>query len=222
MSDGDRDSKPEKFSSLLGPEPAWLKCTCGALTSRVPCWDCDRAMMARVDADRARAIAAGSIPSRYAWARSDSPLLGARVKLRDPVDTVVRRVLGASRVVFSGPSGAGKTSLAAACLRDRGAAGLFVSALRLGTARIQTHAGQGEAALVERAMEAPVLLIDELGGEQRTTTNAVRDVIFARHDADLTTWVTTGFRGAQLAEMYGDGMLRRLTEGAYVVALGAT
>jgi DNA replication protein DnaC len=146
------------------------------------------------------------------------------VKLRDPNATslaeTIRRVLASSRVVFAGPSGAGKTSLAIACLRERAPHGLFVSALRIGTARIQSHAGQGEAALVEQAIAAPLLLLDEVGGEQKTATNAVRDVIFARYDADLPTWITTGFKGGELAAMYGDGALRRLTEHAYVVQLG--
>ncbi len=124
-------------------------------------------------------------------------------------------------MVFSGPSGAGKTSLACACLRERIPHGLFVSAIKLGTARIQHSAGDGEAALVQRAMTVPLLLLDEVGGEQKTATNAVKDVIFARYDADLPTWITTGFRLSQLAEMYGDGTSRRLTENVYVVHLGA-
>ena len=48
----------------------------------------------------------------------------------------------------------------------------------------------------------------------------MRDVLFARHDADLPTWITTGFSSQQLAETYGDGAVRRITEGAYVVKLG--
>ena len=123
-------------------------------------------------------------------------------------------------MVFVGPSGSGKSSLACACLRRRIPHGLWLSALRLGTARIQHSAGDGEAALVARAMAVPLLLLDEVGGETKTATNAVRDVLFARHDADLPTWITTGFSSQQLAETYGDGAVRRITEGAYVVKLG--
>ena len=43
-----------------------------------------------------------------------------------------KRVLASPRVVFTGPSGAGKTSLACACLRERIPHGLFLSALKLG------------------------------------------------------------------------------------------
>lgn len=224
MSDGDRDDKPEKFTSLLGPEPTWLTCSCGAQSMRAPCWDCDRQMAANIEASQRKAAAIATIPARYAWAHIAAPELAARVKLRDRAVTLIdtiRGALAASRVVFAGPSGSGKTSLAIACLRERVPYGLFVSALKLGVARIQSSAGDGEAALVERAIAAPLLLIDEVGGEIKMATNAVRDVIFARYESDLPTWITTGFRGAQLAEMYGDGSLRRLTEDAYVVNLGA-
>jgi len=214
----------------MGPEPQWLTCECGGLSARVPCWECDRAAMAKTDAARERALSAGSIPRRFEWAELEAPSLVERVKLRRPNgDRCVQqrefvdagqRVLAAQRVVFVGPSGSGKSSLACACLRRRIPHGLWLSALRLGTARIQHSAGDGEAALVARAMAVPLLLLDEVGGETKTATNAVRDVLFARHDADLPTWITTGFSSQQLAETYGDGAVRRITEGAYVVKLG--
>lgn len=214
----------------MGPEPQWLTCECGGLSARVPCWECDRAAMAKTDAARERALSAGSIPRRFEWAELEAPSLVERVTLRRPNgDRCVQqrefvdagqRVLAAQRVVFVGPSGSGKSSLACACLRRRIPHGLWLSALRLGTARIQHSAGDGEAALVARAMAVPLLLLDEVGGETKTATNAVRDVLFARHDADLPTWITTGFSSQQLAETYGDGAVRRITEGAYVVKLG--
>lgn len=214
----------------LGPEPKWLICDCGGLSARVPCWDCDRAAMAKADAARERALSASTIPRRFDWADLESALMVDRVKLRRPNgDRAVQqrefvevgeRVLAAQRVVFVGPAGSGKSSLACACLRRRIPHGFWLSALRLGTARIQHSAGDGESALVERSMAAPLLLLDEVGGETKTATNAVRDVLFARHDADLPTWITTGFTSKQLAETYGDGALRRIIEEAYVVKLG--
>lgn len=209
------------FTDLLGVEPAWLTCPCGEATSRVPCWTCTQAAARKADAERARSAALETIPARYRWARTRAPELAARVRVAPPHDLrgIIDRVLSASRVVFAGPSGSGKTSLACACLREREGA-IFVSALRLGMARQQSALGDGEAGEVERAIGAPLLLIDEVGGEAKVATNAVRDVIFARHDADRPTWVTTGFTRAQLAETYGDGALRRMVEDAYVVRLG--
>ncbi len=204
----------------IGPEPEWQKCGCGETSSRVPCWDCDRAATLKLDEARARGVAIATIPKRYAWARLEAPELSARVQARDALPDVVRRILGATRVIFAGPSGSGKTSLACACLRHRLPHGVFITSFRLGVARSQAALGQGEPLDVERAMNAPLLLLDEVGGEVKTATNAVRDVLFARHDADLPTWITTGFTSRQLAETYGDGALRRIIEDAYVVRLG--
>jgi DNA replication protein DnaC len=209
----------ETFS--LGPEPAWLTCTCGVLTSRVPCWDCTIAAEARADHERRHAAAESTIPRAFAWARLGSDELAKRVDARRrPLAEMVQRILAAERVVLAGGAGAGKTSLAVACLRERLPAGRFVSAVRLGTARIQHAAGGGEAPLVEQAIAAPLLLIDDVGQEQHTATNAVKDVIWLRHEAERPTWVTTGLRSTELVTRYGDGVRRRMLEGAYVERLG--
>lgn len=218
MTDDNRDTKPADFSSLLGPEPEWKTCKCGEQCTRVPCWNCSSVNRAEVERNEAIERALATFPAKYGWAAVTSPDLRKRVMTQDLAGDI-KRVLAADRVLFVGPSGAGKTSLAVACLRARVPRCRYVSALRLGTARIQHSAGDGEAELVERCMTAPLLLIDEVGGEQRTTTNAVRDVIFERYEADLPTWVTTGMTANQLSEMYGDGMLRRLMEKACVVKL---
>ena len=218
--DDDRDDMPEPFSSPLGPEPEWLTCGCGAQSARVPCWDCTRDLEARAHEAEQRNIALVSIPTRYQWARLGTADLARRVKAREPLDVIAKRVLASERVVFAGPSGAGKTSFACACLRERIPHGVFISAMKLGTARIQGRAGDGEVALVERAMTAPLLLLDEVGGEAKTATNAVKDVIWERMDNDLPTWITTGFKGQELVAMYGDGAYRRLTENVTVVQFG--
>lgn len=219
--DDSNDDGPIPFSALLGPEPEWLTCACGEQSARVPCWDCSRAIEARSRETEQQRVALATIPVRFAWAKLGTPELVGRVKLREPIEVMAKRVLASERVVFAGPSGSGKTSFAVACLRERFPHGIFVSAMKLATARIQNHAGDGEAPLVERAMRAPLLLLDEVGGESKTATNAVKDVIWERVDSELPTWITTGFKGEQLAEMYGDGAFRRLTEGATIVQLGA-
>lgn len=210
-----------EFDRLLGPEPTWLRCSCGALSARVPCWDCDRALTEKMDAARDRGAAIATIPKRYAWTHVAAPELAARVHSDVPIGALVKQVLAATRVIFIGPSGSGKTSLACACLRERIPHGIFMTCFRLGVARSQSALGQGEPAIIEKAMTTPLLLLDEVGGEAKTATNAVRDVLFARHDADLATWITTGFTSQQLAETYGDGALRRIVEDAYIVKLGA-
>lgn len=207
----------------FGAEPEWKTCRCGALSAAVPCWECSRAgedFDRRVAEERA---AVGTIPRRFAWARVGASELVSRVRTGEELDAVARRVLASRGAVFAGPSGSGKTSLACACLREWARAhggGLFVSAFRLSTARIQHAAGDGEAGIVARALAAPLLLIDEVGGEERTATSSVKAVVFQRYDEDRPTWITTGLSGKEIAAVYGDGFARRVVDGAAVVKLG--
>ncbi len=162
-----------------------------------------------------------SIPKSYRWARPDSPELAARVRTADPA-AMARTIAAETNVIILGAAGAGKTSLAVASLRALAAPyARFLHAYRLGTVRIQNAAGEGEAALVDLAMSAPLILLDDVGNERQTANNAVPDVIFERHAAELPTWYTTAFEPADIAKRYGDGVARRMFERALVVRLGA-
>lgn len=205
----------------FGPEPAWLTCPCGELTNRVPCWDCTRIADAERDQAEATNRNASTIPPGYAWAALGAPALSKRVKAQESLESLAERILAAANVVFVGPAGAGKTSLAVACLRELvSKGGIYVSAVRLGQASIQHRAGQGDAPLVELACSTPLLLLDDVGSEQNTAVNAVPPVIFQRHEQAMRTWVTTGLRFKELQERYGDGIARRISEHALVVRLG--
>jgi hypothetical protein len=196
----------------LGPEPEWKKCACGALVSSVPCWDCEAATVRETN----RGALAG-VPGRYAWARADARELAERVKLFDgmPTSVALERLRGAARALLVGPAQKGKTSLAVAALRARKVESLFVRSEQLGLARTQAKLGQGEAKLVDRAMETGLLLLDDVGseGDAEGRVQAVRDVLFERFEEDRPTWVTTGLDAAQLAARYGAGILARLRSG---------
>jgi DNA replication protein DnaC len=162
-----------------------------------------------------------SIPQVYRWARLSAPELGQRLLRKEALGETQRQVKS-SRIVWEGSAGAGKTSLAVALLRARAVTAerrscLFVPAYRLAQARIQHPAGHGEAPLVETAIRCDVLLLDDVGNERDHAANAVPDVIFERDAADLPTWVTVGKTRAQLASMYGAGIVRRLFERATVI-----
>ncbi len=161
------------------------------------------------------------LPTHYRWAAFGAPEFAARC-----ADS--RAVAGARSdrtgwVVIMGPPGAGKTSLGVSLLREWTTEGLgsprFVHAYRLGYARIQHRAGDGEAAEVERAMVG-LALLDDVGSERDTANNAVPDVLFERHACERPTILTTGLDASQLATRYGGGIARRILERATVIRLG--
>lgn len=209
------ERKPPTFEV---PDLPFTRCACGTLTTRVPCWECIRRADDRVG--RAQADRRKGIPARFGWARLDAPDLGSRVYVEGPdgradVGDVARAVLAhrGPAVLFAGPAGSGKTSLAVACLRASPWPGaLFVGAKDLERARIEQQAGRGEAPLVQRSLAARLLLVDDLGQDKPSAVSAVEAVLLARHDASRTTWVTTGLTARELEERYGAGIARRLTE----------
>lgn len=164
------------------------------------------------------------IPKSYRDNRLDAPELTQRVK---PATAIAegRAAMGAPWVTFVGPPGSGKTSLAVAMLfaafaADSSFAPRFVHAYRLGVARIQSKAGEGECEEVWAAMVAPLLLIDDMGSERDTANNAISDVIQERHAEGRPTWVTTGLSAEEVAKRYSGGCARRMFELATVIKLG--
>lgn len=176
-------------------------------------------------------LTADSVPRSYRWARRSAPELAKRVgrlRLEDGSDTTVARVLDEARTlsgaVLTGPAGSGKTSLACAMLEEwvtaNERAAVFEHGFRIGAARIQNKAGTGEAPIIDRAMRAWLLLIDDVGSERDTANNAMLDVVFERHAEEMPLWVTTGLTSSQLATRYGAGFLRRITERATLIRVG--
>lgn len=201
------------------PDFVWHTCKCGTKSTRVPCWDCvkrEEEIAAFQHAERRKGI-----PARFGWASLSSSMLKKRVHIRgrddeeiEP-DTMAAVILAHAgpAVLFVGPAGSGKTSLAVACLRAVESPGvMYVPAASLERARIEHPAGRGEAPLVHRAMTAPLVLIDDLGQDKPTSISAIEAVLLERHNAELPTWVTTGLTESEIEARYGAGVSRRLTE----------
>lgn len=183
---------------------------------------------------RELADARASIPSDYAWATFDAREIGERVKPRKAcLVTAKAWADGVRMLTLTGPSGAGKTSLACAMLRatiDSGARGVetsrFVRSWELAKARSEHALGRGEAPLVTLALRAHTLVIDELGEELRSSSRlvrgdtAIRDVLHERQAAGRRTIITTYLSRDEIAATYGAGIARRLDERGLVIELG--
>ena len=170
------------------------------------------------------------LPKRYQWASFGDPdLLAQYIGSRAAIDRA-GACRHAASVVFVGASGTGKTSLAVAALRARyldqphHAIARFVSAWQLGIARAVHKLGDDEPPLVELALRwRGVLLIDDLGSPKSDPPmSAIPDVLMARHDAELATWVTTWMTDSELEGRYGSGVARRVLEDAAIIDCGST
>lgn len=178
-----------------------------------------------------------SIPLRFRWALSPAVItLTSRVRASTEL---VRRGLAnppSSSLLFMGPTGAGKTSLAVAMLdawvrldptRRQGA--FFLEASWLSRARARHKLGGDESPLVVEAMKAPLLLLDDLGQEREDRDGCISEVVWARDNAELPTWVTCGLATAEqtsdafaevLSRRYDGGFVRRVVEHGKIVTLG--
>ena len=131
-------------------------------------------------------------------------------------------------IAIDGPAGSGKTSLACAVLKARyiltGKFFQFAPASVIAMARSRHKLGAGDPQEIVDALTAEVLLIDDLGFEKPgpTSVGDVETVIYERHLHARPTWVTTWMRSDKARERYGDGIARRLFEGATIIDCGAS
>jgi hypothetical protein len=207
------ESIPDWFRRVFGEMPA-------------PTADMDKGDDAQFRERRQEALRslARSIPPVYRWASFIAPELAERVPTPGAI-VDARRVCLSPRVCLMGASRTGKTSLAVAMLRrwvaEHARPAEFIAVHRLSFARIQHAAGHGEPEIVERAMKAPLALLDDVGCERDTGTNPLPDIVFERHAAQRPTWVTTGLTREQLVKRYGTGVVSRLFDQTKVLRLGA-
>lgn len=169
-------------------------------------------------------IANDVIPAAFRWASFAHPrILNARVQSAHAVE-VALGLDGIERAVFVGSSGTGKTSLAAAAARKviwQGAESVrFESSFRLSLARSRHPLGEGEPATVEQAMNAGLLVLDELGSDELVHGSCIKEMIYERHWRARATWITTWMSPEEVGAKYGDGVARRIFDGAIIIECG--
>ena len=224
-------SKPTRLDAYVDRQPGesaedWFRRTFGPIPAptaeSAPEAPPDPTPLATARLRRARDVLRRSVPPAYAWAHLDAPELSGRVYV--PAIGIAKNAYLEPRVCLTGATRAGKTSLAVAMLRawveHQERVAMFIPAHRLGVARIQHPAGHGEAELVEKAIETPLVLLDDIGSERDFPTNPIADVIFERHAQDRPTWVTTGLPRSALVARYGAGVVARLFERSRVIHVG--
>jgi DNA replication protein DnaC len=146
-------------------------------------------------------------------------------------------------LLFMGDTGTGKTTLATAMLDawvrlqpSVRTGALFVEAGWLSRARARHRLGQ-EAPLVESALAAPLVVLDDLGNEREDRDGCITDLVYGRANADLPTWVTCGLLPKEayskpaddqvkafaeaLSRRYDGGFVRRIIENGKRVMLGS-
>lgn len=172
-------------------------------------------------------------PQIGAWVKSP----GALAKARERAELDYDETLGTwSFLLLLGGTGAGKTTLGTAVFRhlaDRVLAPeateadedfvrgmVWIPAMELARSRRETPLGKSNTK-VERALNATVLMLDDLGQEAPADKEDLVYVLTERQRYRRKTIVTCGFPLDSLEERYGAHLERRLTERAHVLNLGS-
>jgi DNA replication protein DnaC len=234
IDDADRRQREREEHARTCTERPCLRCSkhvctqCSkAFDDRYPgkCQACRRAEREASALERLHS----TVPKRFRWALgADRSTLLGRVKASpELVDRAIASPPSGNMVLL-GDTAAGKTSLVVAMFdawarQDPIAriGGEFVEAYWLAGARARHALGQGESQMVETAMNATLLVLDDLGSEVDDRRNVLQDVVFHRHNEDLPMWITSGFAVEQLMGRYGSQVIRRILENAKRVELGA-
>lgn len=132
-----------------------------------------------------------------------------------------------SDLMLYGDTGMGKTSLIVAMLGalarqdpDTWHGARFASAIWLASSRARYPLGHGDPPEMADAKAASLLVLDDLGNDVPDGRNVIQEVLFRRHDDELPTWVTTGYRVEALESRYGVAVIRRMGEKGNIVELG--
>jgi DNA replication protein DnaC len=173
-------------------------------------------------------------PQLSAWVKSPLAIAKARKRAELNYDEPHKAW---SFMLLLGGTGVGKTTLGTAVFRslaDRVLApgattddeafvgGMYwIPAVELARSQRETSLGK-PIAKVERAVNATVLMLDDLGQEAPSDKDNLVYVLTERQRYQRPTIVTCGCETKSLEARYGAHLLRRLTERAHVLFLGSS
>lgn len=218
------------LSQLLEAElgPGWREITMAAY------WNagrCRAEMMTPGWGERVRAEARAAVSSRLGGVLADGlrslasstepELLGMITHPR--LRQFAEQYDATAGAIVLGPTGVGKSVtgvlaarrlITSALENGRKHGVIWVRAFDLPNARLQQRFGEGEAELVQRAFDAQVLVLDDMGWESKRAgaDDVVAEVIAVRYDRGLPSYVTSGLTQEQFTTRYGDAVVRRVVE----------
>jgi hypothetical protein len=175
-----------------------------------------------------------SIPEKFHWAKLRSTEMSERVAEINIIEAraAFERYLRGTVpwITLSGLSGVGKTSLAAAFIRTasimagrrQGHRGLiqarFFSANDIVAANRTHRLGSPDPHLIHLAKTVDWAVIDDVGNES-PRSDLIKEILFARHDHNRHTLLTTALEQVQIEKRYGGGVARRMCENGALVLL---
>ena len=206
--------------------------------------DCEACEAAREAEQRASAelaeLKASCIPPQLLWAKPGAPELRSRAPTA-AVNAAVAKLghllevardhtsafRGTPVVLFAGPAGSGKTSIACSMLRvaiERIRIGRpavrFLGALEAERAMRESRLGTTDPPAIVQATRRPFVLVDDVGQESfDAARQAIKGIIAERHERGRATIVTTGLSRRELSERYGGGFLRRALSGGVILTV---
>jgi DNA replication protein DnaC len=187
------------------------------------------ACLAHHDAAEREVMLARLVPARHILARFGTPELAAWCpdpEARRRAEAFASAPPPCLTLLLTGPTGAGKSTLAAAVvrrLRERGPVPVVWLDVRdVALARKRHGLGDGEPPLIEQAFDADVLVLDDLGKEREMRVDEAYEVsrlLDLRHAAaGRLTIATTELpvaapeRPMDITRAYAPAIVRRLAE----------
>jgi hypothetical protein len=144
-----------------------------------------------------------------------------RAVIAAPLLRAIDGYQGTHGFLFVGGADLGKTTAAYSAVDQLWQSGLrddkpfpkitIMKAIDLGNARRTHGLGAGDPAIIKQAKAAQLLLLDDLGQDERRDP-VMFEIFDERYERGLASIVTSGFPWDDLVKLYSEAMLRRILQ----------